>query len=229
MPPLPASRPADIPACPPHPEPPPNPHHRPAEHPPPEPPSSQTTSNKPRKRQDPARSIRSDGISSSAPELTREQSPGAGGGFKGWGPLFRHPHRVGRRAAGEQQGGGGEPGREGTRHGCGAVGGRLAMTAGAVVVAGLGKAGRRESGAEKTRLAERARLAAPVDGRDLEDGRPPVRGVGTKLCRRDGCTDVKRVGGACDLGADVTGMLSDGRRLVVQCKRADVAGPAPHP
>ncbi|MEV5242592.1 restriction endonuclease [Streptomyces cinnamoneus] len=96
----------------------------------------------------------------------------------------------------------------------------LAVTAGAVVVAGLVKAGRRESGAEKARLAEQARLAArrsmdaiwKMDGREFEE-------FIAQLCRRDGCTDVKRVGGTGDLGADVTGILPDGRRLVVQCKR----------
>nr|WP_308801021.1 restriction endonuclease [Streptomyces polyasparticus] len=39
------------------------------------------------------------------------------------------------------------------------------------------------------------------------------------LCRRDGCTDVKRVGGSHDNGADVLGCLPDGRRMVIQCKR----------
>ncbi|MFE7520165.1 restriction endonuclease [Streptomyces halstedii] len=39
------------------------------------------------------------------------------------------------------------------------------------------------------------------------------------LCRRDGCRDVEVVGGAGDLGADVTATTPDGRRLVVQCKR----------
>ncbi|MGW1468068.1 restriction endonuclease [Streptomyces sp. NPDC002308] len=39
------------------------------------------------------------------------------------------------------------------------------------------------------------------------------------LCRRDGCRDVERVGGAGDLGADVLATAADGRRLVVQCKR----------
>ncbi|MFD4576129.1 restriction endonuclease [Streptomyces sp. NPDC058417] len=38
------------------------------------------------------------------------------------------------------------------------------------------------------------------------------------LCARDGCTDVAVVGGAGDLGADVTAVTPDGRRLVVQCK-----------
>ncbi|MEV0979486.1 restriction endonuclease [Streptomyces sp. NPDC049915] len=39
------------------------------------------------------------------------------------------------------------------------------------------------------------------------------------LCRRDGCTRVRRVGGAYDGGADVMGRLPDGRTMVVQCKR----------
>ncbi|GAA3368725.1 hypothetical protein GCM10020367_08230 [Streptomyces sannanensis] len=39
------------------------------------------------------------------------------------------------------------------------------------------------------------------------------------LCRRDGCTEVRRVGGAGDNGADVLGRLPDGRAMVVQCKR----------
>ncbi|MFF4088914.1 restriction endonuclease [Streptomyces nigra] len=39
------------------------------------------------------------------------------------------------------------------------------------------------------------------------------------LCLRDGCRDVEVVGGAGDLGADVTAVTPDGRRLIVQCKR----------
>jgi len=39
------------------------------------------------------------------------------------------------------------------------------------------------------------------------------------LCRRDGCTRVRVVGGSGDLGADVIATLPDGRRMVVQCKR----------
>ncbi|MET7648230.1 restriction endonuclease [Streptomyces sp. NPDC005426] len=38
------------------------------------------------------------------------------------------------------------------------------------------------------------------------------------LCERDGCSDVRVVGGAGDLGADVLASAPDGRRLVVQCK-----------
>ncbi|MGY4921259.1 restriction endonuclease [Streptomyces sp. 900105755] len=39
------------------------------------------------------------------------------------------------------------------------------------------------------------------------------------LCRRDGCTEVRRVGGSHDNGADVVGRLPDGRTFVIQCKR----------
>ncbi|MDN3293015.1 restriction endonuclease [Streptomyces ficellus] len=39
------------------------------------------------------------------------------------------------------------------------------------------------------------------------------------LCRRDGCTEVRRVGGSHDNGADVVGRLPDGRTMVIQCKR----------
>ncbi|MFE5125005.1 MULTISPECIES: restriction endonuclease [Streptomyces] len=40
-----------------------------------------------------------------------------------------------------------------------------------------------------------------------------------ELCRRDGCTEVRRVGGPHDDGADVLGRLPDGRSMVIQCKR----------
>jgi restriction system protein len=50
------------------------------------------------------------------------------------------------------------------------------------------------------------------------------------LCERDGCTGVRVVGGAGDLGADVVGITPDGRRLVIQAKRygptTKVTGPA---
>ncbi|MFD7661991.1 restriction endonuclease [Streptomyces sp. NPDC059788] len=39
------------------------------------------------------------------------------------------------------------------------------------------------------------------------------------LCERDGCRDVQVVGGAGDLGADVLATTSDGRRIIIQCKR----------
>ncbi|MFH8344146.1 restriction endonuclease [Streptomyces sp. NPDC018045] len=40
-----------------------------------------------------------------------------------------------------------------------------------------------------------------------------------RLCARDGCRDIQVVGGAGDLGADVLATTSDGRRIIIQCKR----------
>jgi restriction system protein len=84
----------------------------------------------------------------------------------------------------------------------------------------LVRAGRREAQAEKERRAEDARRQArrTLDAVWAMDDRRFEEFI-AELCRRDGCTDVQRVGGAGDLGADVTGILPDGRRLVVQCKR----------
>jgi len=39
------------------------------------------------------------------------------------------------------------------------------------------------------------------------------------LCERDGCRDVRVVGGAGDLAADVIATVPDGRRIVIQAKR----------
>ncbi|MEU3449403.1 restriction endonuclease [Streptomyces thermolilacinus] len=39
------------------------------------------------------------------------------------------------------------------------------------------------------------------------------------LCRRDGCTGVRRVGGSAALGLVLTGRLPDGRTCVVRCGR----------
>lgn len=96
----------------------------------------------------------------------------------------------------------------------------LVVAAIGIIVTKLVNAGRREAQAEKARLAEEARRQArrsldavwSMDDRQFEE-------YVADLCRRDGCTDVKRVGGAGDLGADVTGLLPDGRRVVIQCKR----------
>ena len=73
---------------------------------------------------------------------------------------------------------------------------------------------------EQARLAEEAKRRArqSLDGVWAMDDRAFEEYV-ADLCRRDGCTDVKRVGGAGDLGADVTGRLPDGRKIVIQCKR----------
>ncbi|GGZ20655.1 restriction endonuclease [Streptomyces poonensis] len=82
------------------------------------------------------------------------------------------------------------------------------------------RSGRREAQAEKVRLAEEARRQArrSLDTVWAMDDRQFEMFV-AELCRRDGCTEVERVGGAGDLGADVTGVLPDGRRFVIQCKR----------
>ncbi|MDF6022962.1 restriction endonuclease [Streptomyces sp. JH34] len=96
----------------------------------------------------------------------------------------------------------------------------LFITFAAVVIMGVVRAGRREARAEKARLARedlrRARRSLEavwaMDDRGFEE-------YVAELCRRDGCTDVRRVGGPGDLGADVTGRLPDGRKIVVQCKR----------
>ncbi|WP_049573863.1 restriction endonuclease [Streptomyces sp. SBT349] len=68
---------------------------------------------------------------------------------------------------------------------------------------------------EENRVLENHRSLAEVDtlpGGEFEK-------LVAALCRRDGCTEVERVGGTGDDGADVTGRLPDGRTLVVQCKR----------
>lgn len=39
------------------------------------------------------------------------------------------------------------------------------------------------------------------------------------MCERDGCREVKRVGGAGDLGADVIATTPNGMKLVIQAKR----------
>ncbi|MEY9846452.1 restriction endonuclease [Streptacidiphilus sp. MAP5-3] len=68
---------------------------------------------------------------------------------------------------------------------------------------------------EQDAIAAGHRTLAEVDqmtGTQFED-------LVAALCRRDGCTEVVRVGGAGDNGADVRGLLPDGRTMVVQCKR----------
>ncbi|TVL91263.1 restriction endonuclease [Streptomyces sp. SAJ15] len=96
----------------------------------------------------------------------------------------------------------------------------LAVLGAGALVGGLVRAGRREAEAEKARLAEEARVQAvrsmeavwAMDPLEFEE-------YVADLCRRDGCTEVRRVGASNDLGADVMGRLPDGRKLVVQCKR----------
>lgn len=66
---------------------------------------------------------------------------------------------------------------------------------------------------EAVRAGQRTLAEADVmTGTEFED-------LVLKLCRRDGCTDVRRVGGSHDNGADVLGHLPDGRSMVIQCKR----------
>ncbi|MFE1316439.1 restriction endonuclease [Kitasatospora phosalacinea] len=72
---------------------------------------------------------------------------------------------------------------------------------------------------------ERARPSAPAPavrpevqrwfGCDVRQFRQQV----ADLCRRDGCTRVSCVGGSGESRADVTAVLPDGRKLVVQCRR----------
>ncbi|MGW1116435.1 restriction endonuclease [Streptomyces tanashiensis] len=96
----------------------------------------------------------------------------------------------------------------------------LAVLAAGGAVGGLVRSGRREAEAEKARLAEQSRIQAvrSMEGVWAMDPLQFEEYV-AELCRRDGCTEVRRVGAANDLGADVMGRLPDGRKLVVQCKR----------
>ncbi|WP_309231760.1 restriction endonuclease [Nocardia sp. SYP-A9097] len=68
---------------------------------------------------------------------------------------------------------------------------------------------------DRVRLIEAYRLAqmTPADFERLL----------ASLCERDGCRDVRVVGGAGDLGADVTAKTPDGRRIVLQAKRYQIA------
>lgn len=68
--------------------------------------------------------------------------------------------------------------------------------------------------------AERAEYAAVPDALDYDalDGDAFEWAV-AELCERDGCLDVRVVGGAGDLGADIVAIAPDGRRIVIQCKR----------
>ncbi|MFI7277236.1 restriction endonuclease [Streptomyces sp. NPDC049879] len=68
--------------------------------------------------------------------------------------------------------------------------------------------------AEDRVLAANRRLADV----DVLDGDSFERMVAA-LLRRDGCGDVVKVGRSGDNGRDVTGVLPDGRSMLVQCKR----------
>ncbi|MFI6439344.1 restriction endonuclease [Streptomyces sp. NPDC050759] len=98
--------------------------------------------------------------------------------------------------------------------------GVLSVAAGAAVVWWLWHTDRLLRGGDRRWRQEEAvkagrRTLAEVDvmtGTEFEE-------LVAALCRRDGCTEVRRVGGAGDNGADVLGRLPDGRTMVVQCKR----------
>ncbi|MFF3517948.1 restriction endonuclease [Streptomyces sp. NPDC002573] len=83
---------------------------------------------------------------------------------------------------------------------------------------------RRARNAEQRRL-EAARLAQIRAVQSREVARYHTMNPGefehaiAYLCQRDGCTDVKVVGGAGDLGADVVATAPTGHRIVIQCKR----------
>ena len=75
--------------------------------------------------------------------------------------------------------------------------------------------GRDREWREREAIAAGHRTLADVDamsGTEFEE-------LVAALCRRDGCREVRRVGGSGDQGADVVGRLPDGRAMVVQCKR----------
>ncbi|MFJ2194085.1 restriction endonuclease [Kitasatospora sp. NPDC087861] len=97
----------------------------------------------------------------------------------------------------------------------------------ALAVAGVGASGwtlwRRDRTARREDRRWRERDAVAAGHRTLAE---VDRMTGTEfedfvagLCRRDGCTQVERVGGAGDNGADIKGVLPDGRNMIVQCKR----------
>lgn len=87
----------------------------------------------------------------------------------------------------------------------------------AVVLAGLYWAARVVTGRVR---AHRNRWTAPTDMRSYMTADPDEFEQQTAaLCRRDGCTSVRVVGGAGDLAADVLATTPDGRRVLIQCKR----------
>jgi restriction system protein len=65
------------------------------------------------------------------------------------------------------------------------------------------------------RVLDNNRTLEQVDRLSGEDFEKVV----AELLRRGGCTKVMRVGGRGDRGVDVTGVLPDGRSMIIQCKR----------
>jgi restriction system protein len=76
-------------------------------------------------------------------------------------------------------------------------------------------------GAKLARLRQRStRVRIPAGGANYLTLTPTqFEHALANLCQRDGCTNVRVVGGAGDLGADVICTTPDGRRLVIQAKR----------
>lgn len=68
---------------------------------------------------------------------------------------------------------------------------------------------------QAARQAERDRNIAVTDGMTGTQFEQYV----ARLMRRDGLRHVRVCGGSGDLGADITAYTSDGRKVVVQCKR----------
>lgn len=89
------------------------------------------------------------------------------------------------------------------------IAGHPAVPAAVALLMGLGGWG-------GTRLAAR-RDAAVTDPVTLDPA--AFEEYVAELCRRDGCRDVQRVGGAGDLAADILAVTPLGRRMLVQCKR----------
>ncbi|SEM48331.1 restriction endonuclease [Streptacidiphilus jiangxiensis] len=67
----------------------------------------------------------------------------------------------------------------------------------------------------KAQLEARAREIATYDGMSGTEFERALE----YLCKRDGCTGARVVGGTGDLGADVIATTPDGRRMVIQAKR----------
>ena len=68
--------------------------------------------------------------------------------------------------------------------------------------------------------AHRARWTAPTSlDAYMNAGPEEFEHQTAALCRRDGCSRVRVVGGAGDLAADVLATTPDGRRILIQCKR----------
>ncbi|MEE4546447.1 restriction endonuclease [Streptomyces sp. V4-01] len=86
------------------------------------------------------------------------------------------------------------------------------LAAGVVLAGGIGYLKTAGAGPAPPSRARAERGFLDLDAGQFEE-------AVAELCRRDGCTDVRVVGGSGDLGADVIATTPTGRRMVVQCKR----------